>query len=345
MSPIPTADLPRTAELHGVDAADFTARFRAEVLPANRPVILRGLVKHWPVVQAAQVSDQAVCEYLLPFSSGARIPLTLGDPAAGRHLFYREGMAGLTFERRPTALLDGLRLLLAHAADATAPAIYMDSMPLPACLPQLAGALPLPLMNPQVMPRIWIGNAVRVQTHFDLAQNLACVVAGRRRFTLFPPEQLPNLYIGPIDFTPAGPPVSMVDLEAPDYDRYPRFREALAHAQVAELDPGDALYLPYAWWHQVQSLSGFNILINYWWTDAPPPTKPFDALLHAVLAFRHMPPEQQAVWRGLFDYFAFEQHGPALAHLAPEHRGLMGLSSAQQAEAIRGILGEAFKRG
>ena len=71
----------------------------------------------------------------------------------------------------------------------------------------------------------------------DLPDNLACVVAGRRRVTLFPPAQLENLYIGPLDHTPAGQAVSLVDFHAPDPARFPKFTEALRHARGAVLEP------------------------------------------------------------------------------------------------------------
>lgn len=74
------------------------------------------------------------------------------------------------------------------------------------------------------------------------------IATGRRRFTLFPPQQRVNLYVGlyvgPFDKTVAGVPVSMAPIENPDFDRFPRLREALDHAQVAELEPGDGLYIP-----------------------------------------------------------------------------------------------------
>src|SRR3546814_19620038 len=84
-------------------------------------------------------------------------------------------------------------------------------------------------------------NRIRVAPHYDLMENVACCVAGRRRFTLFPPDQLANLYPGPFELTPAGTPVSMVDPFAPDLDRYPRFAEAGTHARGATLEPGEAL--------------------------------------------------------------------------------------------------------
>jgi hypothetical protein len=164
------------------------------------------------------------------------------------------------------------------------------------------------------------------------------VVAGRRRFTLFPPEQLANLYVGTWDMTLAGVPVSMVRLEAPDFERYPRFRLALETAQVAELDPGDALFIPYAWWHHVESLTPFNVLVNYWWNDVRPPLNVADSLLHALFAIRDLPPEQRAVWRNLFDYYVFQTSGEPLGHLAPENRGLMGARGEQALRMVKTLL-------
>ncbi|MFX6149073.1 cupin-like domain-containing protein, partial [Acinetobacter baumannii] len=88
-------------------------------------------------------------------------------------------------------------------------------------------------------------------------------------FTLFPPDQFGNLYLGPLDNTPAGRAVSMVDFAEPDFAAHPRFREALAHAQVAELEPGDAIFIPSMWYHHVEGRSAFNVLINYWWRETP----------------------------------------------------------------------------
>jgi hypothetical protein len=83
----------------------------------------------------------------------------------------------------------------------------------------------------------------------------------------------------------------MVPLEQPDLRRYPRFQHALAAAQSAELEPGDAVYIPYFWWHHVQSLDRFNTLVNYWWDDASVQFgSPYDCLLHSFLTLRQLPP-------------------------------------------------------
>lgn len=76
-------------------------------------------------------------------------------------------------------------------------------------------------------------------------------------------EQIANLYVGPLGHAPTGTPISLVSFREPDFERFPRFREALAAALVAELDPGDALYIPTLWWHHVESLAKCNMLVNY----------------------------------------------------------------------------------
>src|SRR5688572_703996 len=126
----------------------------------------------------------------------------------------------------------------------------------------------MPLV-PGMVPRIWIGNKIRVAPHYDLMENIGVCLAGRRRFTLFPPEQLPNLYPGPFELTPAGTPISLVDPQTPDLEKYPRYAEACANALQAELAPGDAIYLPCAWWHGVDALEPVSVLVSYWWNDVP----------------------------------------------------------------------------
>ena len=123
----------------------------------------------------------------------------------------------------------------------------------------------MPLAPRSADPRLWIGNAAKVATHNDPVDNIAIVAAGRRRFTLFPPYAEADLYMGPVKPTPAGTPVSMVHVTAPDFDRYPRFARALARAEEAELSPGDGIYIPRDWFHHVEALETFNVLVNYWW--------------------------------------------------------------------------------
>lgn len=120
----------------------------------------------------------------------------------------------------------------------------MASTTLDSFLPGFRQHNPLALGVEEPLASIWIGNRSRIAAHHDVPDNLACVAAGRRRVTLFPPDQIGNLYVGPLDFTPAGQAVSLVDFAEPDLDRFPRFARAMASAQVAELGPGDAVFIP-----------------------------------------------------------------------------------------------------
>jgi hypothetical protein len=135
----------------------------------------------------------------------------------------------------------------------------------------------------------------------------------------------------------------MVDPFAPDLERFPRFAEAARHAEVATLEPGDAIYIPYGWWHGVESLDPVSILVNYWWTPGQPDGigSPYEGLLHALLAFRHLPDDQRAVWREMLDYYIFGDDPSA--HLPDHAKGILGPPSperfAQMRSAIRQALG------
>ncbi|HEU4603624.1 MAG TPA: cupin-like domain-containing protein [Steroidobacteraceae bacterium] len=319
--------------------------FREQILPANQPALLKGAVASWPAVIEGRRSSEALAGYLQSFDAGRPVNALMGEPEIEGHFFYRDDMRGLNFTRKPEQLKTIIALLLSLVSTSHPPAVYVESTPIAEFLPRFLEQNKLELLAPTIQPRIWIGNAITVQTHFDLNDNVACVVGGRRRFTLFPPEQLPNLYVGPFDFTLSGPPVSMVSLKHPDLEKYPRFKHALAAAQVAELEPGDALYIPYFWWHHVESLSPFNVLVNYWWNEAKPQgSSPFDCLLHALMTLRDLPTSQREAWRIVFDHYVFQTTGDPMAHLAPEHRGLLGPSSKERTAAIRAILVRALSR-
>jgi hypothetical protein len=184
----------------------------------------------------------------------------------------------------------------------------------------------------------------------DESNNVACVVAGRRRFTLFPPEQIANLYIGPLDFAPTGAAMSMVSLRDPDFTRYPKFRDALPAAQVAVLEAGDSIFIPPLWWHHVESLEPFNVLVNYWWDDplgAGADAKldsAFDALLHGILSIRALPPESRGAWRAFFEQYVFGASGDSIEHIPRERRGILGELSPEQANALRAHLVKKLTR-
>jgi len=318
--------------------------FREEIVPACKPVVLKDLNKDWPAVRAGRESPRALANYLRSLDQGKQIIVMEGPPSIRGRIFYREDMSGFNFERKPGMVGATLERLLAQADDANPSTIFIESAQTENCLPAFAAAHSMPLVAPEFQPRIWIGNRVIVRTHFDLFENIACVVGGRRRFTLFPPEQAPNLYLGPVDFTPSGVPVSMVSLLEPDLARFPRFVEALRNAQSAEITPGDALYIPYGWWHHVESLTPFNVLVNYWWNTAPRMGNPFGVLLHAALTLRDMPADQRAVWRELFEHYIFSDPEVSMGHLTPEQRGLLGPPSKKRTHEIRAILASAFAR-
>jgi len=327
--------LPQPRPIREVDGLD-RARFDAEIRPACQPIVIRGLGKDWPAVQAGRTSPEAAIAYLKRFSHAEPAVAVLGPPEIQGRFFYTPDLKGLNFQTGRTPLDPFLDRLLRDQREPTPYAMAVQSAPIPALLPGFVEENRIELVDAEVFPRIWIGNKVRVATHYDLMENVGVVITGRRRFTVFPPEQIANLYCGPFELTPAGTPISLVELADPDLDRFPKFAEAMAHAQSAGLEPGDAIYLPFHWWHAVDSLEAVNAFVNYWWNPAPAGlAKPYDALMLALLSLRGLPDDQKRVWRMLFDHYVFQTGGDPAAHIPPDKLGVLGPITPEKVAGLK----------
>ena len=312
-----------------------------ELLSAAMPTVLKGLVADWRLVQAGLRSSQDAMSYLRTFYNGRPVAYSFGEPAVQGRPFYEADLASLNVHLRRDRLDTVLSEIDSHLSDESPPTFYVASQLIDQCLPGLRAEndLPLAALGVDAPPSIWIGNRTVASCHYDAPNNIACCAVGRRRFTVFPPEQIFNLYPGPLDPTPGGQAISLVDFNDPDFGKFPRFRDALAAGQMAELEPGDAIFIPSMWWHHVEGLSPFNTLINYWWSSVPEfiPT-PMHALYHAMWTLRDRPENEKRAWKSVFEYYVFGNAERAGEHLPPQARGILAPIDELQARKLRAML-------
>jgi hypothetical protein len=315
------------------------AQFENEIVPLNKPALLKSLVDDWSVVKAGKQSPQAIVNYLKAMDREKPVTAVVGNPQINGRFFYADNLREMNFSRTSATLSTALEQLLKMLDQANPHAIALQAITIRDALQGFEEQNPQPLLNDRIAPTLWLGNRAMVAPHYDIHDNIAAVVAGRRRFTLFPPEQIDNLYPGPVLSTPAGVPVSMVDICQPDLEQFPNYAQAEAVAQQAILEPGDALYIPALWWHGVESLEGLNALVNYWWggqAEAAPSAN--DSMLHSMLTIANLSPEKREAWRQYFNYFVFKTGNDPQEHLPASLNDLVTDLDDQQIKALREFL-------
>jgi cupin-like protein len=312
-----------------------------EVLARAQPLVLRGLCRDWPLVRLARQSDTAFAQELARQDNGTPVDALLIAPDANGVIGYDAQMAGFNYEHFRVSVTEVLQKLAAYSRGGNERGVAMQSALISACLPGLLETHRVPFLDASVPPRLWIGNRVTTPAHFDSYHNIAVVACGRRRFTLFPPEQVGNLHVGPLDFAPTAAAMSLPLLDAADDPRWPRLAEALAHAQVAELEPGDAIYVPPVWWHNVASLDQLNALVNFWWRSAAfegHVAEPgLNALMHCLLAFKWLPTAEREAWGSLIAHYVFDDENPA-AHIPVDRRGVLGPLTPETEAKLRRLI-------
>ena len=336
----------RTRELGGNIAAPDLAAIVAEGVPT----ILKGAARDWPLVQAGLHSAERAADYLLRFQNGQPVVGYTADPATGGRFHYNEDATAMNFRGERVAFDAFVARILDHRGKPDAPAFYIGSTDLDTFFPgfraenELTPAGDLFARHPP-LASIWLGNRTIAAAHFDMSNNAACCAVGHRRFTLFPPDQVANLYPGPLAPTPGGQVVTMVDFAAPDLDLYPDFPKAAAAGEIAELEPGDVLVYPALWWHQVEALDDFNVLVNYWWNAAPDfLDTPMTTLLHAMLSLRDRPAHEKEAWRAIFDYYIFGPGERPAAHLPAPGRGPLASLDPVAARQLRALIQRQLNR-
>lgn len=325
---------------------DDPAAFAAGVAAHCRPILLRGFCGRWPVVEASRQGWRGLSAYLARLDAGRAGQAFIGAPAIAGRYDYGDGPEGFNFERVSMTLAEALGRIGAAANDPGLASVYMGSLPTDDYAPGFAAENPIGVLPPLARPRLWLGNASRIACHYDSFDNLACVVSGRRRFTLYPPDAIGDLYVGPIDHTLAGQPISLATTAEANDPRYPRFEVAAGRAIVVELEPGDALYLPKLWWHQVEALEPANLLVNYWWDAfAAGPDAPYVTMMLAMIAIAERPPAERQAWRAFFDHYVFRTDGHPLAHMPVERHGLLGPLAEGNYGRIRAIAMKMLRGG
>lgn len=326
------------------DALTDPERFRASVMEAHQPVVLRGAARDWPMVAGGGLDG--VVRQLSQFDAGRAAEVFVGDPSIGARYTYDEGLTGFNFERKMMPFGEALALILSSASKPGHSTLYMGSLAAELYLPGIEQTTRLAFVPPTVKPRFWIGHPSTVACHYDTMDNVACVVAGRRRFTLFPPDAIRDLYVGPIDHTLAGQPISLAVGSERGDPRYPRFEEARDRALVVELEPGDALYVPKLWWHQVEAIGEVNVLVNFWWDGfAAGPDRPYTAMMLALLAIAERPPAERQAWRAWFDHYVFRPDGHPLDFLPVEKHGVLKAQSKDNYARIRTLVMRLLRAG
>ncbi len=321
-----------------------------ELFSGNEPVLLRGLVSDWPIVQAGKESPEKAMEVLLSGYSGKPAKVYVGAPEDGGRYHYNEDCTALNYHVETIKLDEMFSRIKEGFNEPNSPYLYSPSLVYTDGFPSLQEENGLNLTHGSIKPdhlvaKIWIGTQSIASAHFDMPSNIACCLVGKRRFTLFPPDQVHNIYPGPLHPTPGGQVITMANLRDPDFEVHPRFKEALENSVIADMEPGDALYYPSMWWHEVEAKDRFNIMVNYWWHSSPfYMGDPLHVIMHGVLALRDRPDSVKQAWRELFDYYLFGPTDRPREHLPEASHGALADLDETMARKLRATLQQTLNR-
>ncbi|HEY6985685.1 MAG TPA: cupin-like domain-containing protein [Rhodanobacteraceae bacterium] len=221
--------------------------FRREYLLPMRPVVVSGAIDHW----------------------GATGKWTPG--------FFRDHYRtrSVTVDGKEWPLGELIDRIEASSAQNPAPylrnellsnwpeALRADITPMPECTqPNWLESRAFPSRHPPTFVELYIGGggAKFPILHYDNLHTHAFLMQlyGEKEYLALAPEQAPYLYPRTGVETNKS---NISDVENPDYDRFPLFREASGIR--FKLCPGETLFVPAGWWHTARILTtSITVSIN-----------------------------------------------------------------------------------
>ena len=314
------------------------------IIESRRPIIFRGYVNDWPIMKYNK-SMGAILEYLQCHSKKKNNhAVAIGSNKINNEMGLTEQMKvnhiykTWNFNKFKTELINK------NSID-TNKLLYLQASSIKSNFPKLYTQLNQKFAHYSINPKIWIGDGQLTPIHSDSEHNFTCCVCGIKRFIIFPPQEIGNLYLSPIDKNPAGTPVSTINTLNYNLSTHPKFELALKKAIMAELYPGDVLFLPAGWYHEVQS-EGFNTMINYWWKDisAAEFANAKEAFNISMASIKNLPKEYRDYWKIWFDHYVFQINGDPYEHIQQRHQGVYGKSTPYRKKKLKILIDKIFAK-
>lgn len=251
-----------TKRIKTVASEDFISRYKVP----QKPVVLEQLTQNWPAREKWNV------EYIKKVAGENIVPLYDSKPSADRKHQHAPA-ARMKIKNYLDLLHQGendLRMffynILREAPELTEDFSYPD----------------IGLKFFKKLPVLFFGGkGAKVQMHYDIdmADIMLCHFGGKKRVYLFSPEQTKYIYRVPFSFSS----LFDIDYENPDYEKYPALKNL--KGEIAELDHGDALYIPSGYWHYIvyEDIS-FSMSLRAF----PRKPKPFSKLLYNLVVVRNI---------------------------------------------------------
>ena len=229
-------------------AAPTRAEFERNFVHKRRPVILTGVVDQWKAFSTWNLDH-------------------FRSIAGEKKLMVRcfpEGEQGDW--ATSTAKMIRLAKYIEYLEGPSRPDMpYLEFISLQIHLPELASDVRMPIYFDEKRlfnVVLFLGRDTLAPLHYHpVEENFLCQIFGRKKVQLYPPEQSHLLYPVPWN-TPRAPGFSEIRVEDPDYDRFPRFREARPIEFF--LEAGEMLFIPIHWWHVIYGL-GVSASVAWFW--------------------------------------------------------------------------------